>query len=61
MKSEFDCFVSLVYEMRNKQKEYFKTRSFQLLREVKELEKAVDAKIKELHNKQTVCEQQELF
>ena len=61
MKSEFDFFISLVYEMRNKQKEYFKTRSFQLLREVKELEKAVGAKIKELHNKQTVCEQQELF
>lgn len=40
-------FVKLVAEMRNKQKEYFKTRSFQSLNEAKQLEKDVDKAIKD--------------
>ena len=61
MNDELNKFVSLVYLMRNKQKEYFKNRCFQVLKESKELEKAVDSKIKELQNKNSVCEQQEFF
>jgi hypothetical protein len=40
-------FVKLVAEMRNKQKEYFKSRSFQSLNEAKQLEKDVDKAIKD--------------
>lgn len=45
---ELSNFVLLVDRMRNKQKEYFKTRDYQVLRESKELEKSVDEKIKEI-------------
>ena len=45
---ELSYFVLLVDRMRNKQKEYFKTRDYQALRESKELEKSVDEKIKEI-------------
>lgn len=45
---ELSSFVLLVDRMRNKQKEYFKTRDYQALRESKELEKSVDEKIKEI-------------
>ena len=45
---ELSNFVLLVDRMRNKQKEYFKTRDCQVLRESKELEKSVDEKIKEI-------------
>lgn len=41
-------FVLLVDKMRNRQKEYFKTRDYQVLIESIELEKAVDEKIKEI-------------
>lgn len=58
---ELNRFVSLVYTMRNKQKEYFKSRNFKSLAESKELEKAVDSKIKELQKKCSVSGQQDLF
>ena len=45
---ELNKFVLLGDRMRNKQKEYFKTRDYQVLRESKELEKSVDEKIKEI-------------
>ena len=47
---ELSNFVLLVDKMRNKQKEYFKTRDYQALRESKELEKSVDEKIKEIRS-----------
>lgn len=40
------AFYKLVVAMRNKQKEYFNTRSQSVLRESKALEKRVDDKIK---------------
>jgi hypothetical protein len=39
-------FIELVREMRNAQKEYFKTRSRDLLSKSKQLEKQVDDEIK---------------
>lgn len=51
---ELSNFVLLVDKMRNKQKEYFKTRDYQVLRESKELEKSVDEKIKEIKEGQQI-------
>lgn len=51
---ELSYFVLLVDKMRNKQKEYFKTRDYQALRESKELEKSVDEKIKEIKEGQQI-------
>ena len=42
-----DEFYKLVEEMRNVQKEYFRTRDANILNESKRLEKAVDNAIKE--------------
>lgn len=61
MTDELNRFVSLVYAMRNKQREYFKSRDFKALTESKELEKAVDSKIKELQKKCSDSGQQNLF
>lgn len=47
---ELSYFVLLVDKMRNKQKEYLKTRDCQELIESIELEKAVDEKIKEIRS-----------
>lgn len=47
---ELSYFVLLVDKMRNRQKEYFKTRDRQVLIESIELEKAVDEKIKEIRS-----------
>lgn len=51
---ELSNFVLLVDRMRNKQKEYFKTRDYQVLRESKELEKSVYEKIKEIKEGQQI-------
>lgn len=47
---ELSYFVLLVDKMRNRQKEYLKTRDCQVLIESIELEKAVDEKIKEIRS-----------
>ena len=47
---ELSYFVLLVDKMRNRQKEYLKTRDRQVLIESIELEKAVDEKIKEIRS-----------
>lgn len=44
------AFYKLVVALRNKQKEYFKTRSQSALRESKALEKRVDDKIKRVED-----------
>lgn len=43
---DHEAFYKLVVALRNKQKEYFKTRSQSALRESKALEKRVDDEIK---------------
>lgn len=45
-------FEKLVYEMRSAQKEYFRTRSKDVLQQSKQLEKRVDEYLKEKENKQ---------
>ena len=51
---ELSYFVLLVDKMRNRQKEYFKTRDCQVLIESIELEKVVDEKIKEIKEGQQI-------
>ena len=41
----FEEFVALVEQLRSTQKSYFKTRSFEVLRASKQLEKEVDQAI----------------
>lgn len=45
-------FIELVREMRNAQKEYFKTRSKDVLNRSKELERKVDAELQSINNAQ---------
>lgn len=45
-------FVELVREMRAAQKEYFKTRSKDVLSRSKELERKVDAELQSINNTQ---------
>lgn len=45
-------FIELVREMRNAQKEYFKTRSKDSLNRSKELERKVDAELQSINNTQ---------
>jgi hypothetical protein len=45
-------FIELVREMRNAQKEYFKTRSKDVLNRSKELERKVDAELQSINNTQ---------
>ena len=45
-------FIELVREMRNTQKEYFKTRSKDVLNRSKELERKVDAELQSINNTQ---------
>ena len=47
-------FVSLVSEMRQAQKEYFRTRSTSALQRSKQLEKKVDAAIRQAQSPQQV-------
>lgn len=45
-------FEKLVYEMRSAQKEYFRTRSKDVLQKSKQLEKRVDEYLKDKKNNQ---------
>lgn len=45
-------FIELVREMRNAQKEYFRTRSKDWLNRSKELEREVDAQLQSINNTQ---------
>lgn len=45
-------FIELVREMRAAQKEYFKTRSKDVLNRSKELERKVDAELQSINNTQ---------
>lgn len=45
-------FVEKVSEMRNAQKQYFRTRSYEILSRAKQLEREVDAEIERLLNPQ---------
>ena len=45
-------FIELVREMRNAQKEYFKTRSKDVLNRSKELERKVDTELQSINNTQ---------
>lgn len=45
--------IKLVEEMRNAQKEYFRTRNYGVLIRSKQLESQVDKKLQELKNQQT--------
>jgi hypothetical protein len=45
-------FIELVREMRNAQKEYFKTRTKDALNRSKELERKVDAELQSINNTQ---------
>lgn len=45
-------FEKLVYEMRSAQKEYFRTRSKEVLQQSKQLGKRVDEYLKEKENNQ---------
>ena len=47
-----DEFVKLVYEMRKAQKEYFRTRSKEVLQQSKQLEKRVDEYLRDKENNQ---------
>lgn len=47
---DHEAFYKLVVALRNKQKEYFRTRSQSALRESKALEKRVDDEIKRVEN-----------
>ena len=47
-----DEFVKLVYEMRKAQKEYFRTRSKEVLQQSKQLERRVDTLLAEYDNPQ---------
>lgn len=47
-------FIELVREMRNAQKEYFKTRSKDVLNLSKELERKVDAELQSINNTQQI-------
>ena len=42
---EYDDFMSLVADMRQAQKDYFKTRDKAILRKAKELEQKVDQQV----------------
>ena len=46
-------FMQLVREMRKAQKEYFRTRSKDLLNRSKQLERMVDAELQSINDKQT--------
>lgn len=46
-------FYALVQDMRNAQKEYFRTRSKDVLNLSKELERKVDAELQSINDKQT--------
>ncbi len=50
MTMDHEAFYKLVVALRNKQKEYFRTRSQSALRESKALEKRVDDEIKRVEN-----------
>lgn len=54
-------FFSLVKEMRHEQKEYFKTRSVEVLRKSKALEKRVDDEILRVERVLSEQKQGELF
>lgn len=45
-------FEKLVYEMRNAQKEYFRTRSKEVLQQSKQLERRVDEYLRDKENNQ---------
>lgn len=45
-------FVKLVYEMRKAQKEYFRTRSKEVLQQSKQLERRVDEYLRDKENNQ---------
>lgn len=47
---DHEAFYKLVVALRNKQKEYFRTRTQSALRESKALEKRVDDEIKRVEN-----------
>lgn len=49
-------FITLVAQMRQAQKEYFKTRDPEILKKSKQLERSVDEWIRELTDKQTKLE-----
>lgn len=50
MTMDHEAFYKLVVALRNKQKEYFRTRTQEALRESKALEKRVDDEIKRVEN-----------
>ena len=50
MTIDHEAFYKLVVALRNKQKEYFRTRTQSALRESKALEKRVDDEIKRVEN-----------
>ena len=50
MTMDHEAFYKLVVALRNKQKEYFRTRTQSALRESKALEKRVDDEIKRVEN-----------
>lgn len=50
MTMDHEAFYKLVVALRNKQKEYFRTRTQLALRESKALEKRVDDEIKRVEN-----------
>lgn len=54
-------FFDLVAEMREKQKEYFRTRSSSVLSESKTLERRVDDEIKQVKQILTEKQEQRLF
>lgn len=47
-----DELAKLVKEMREKQREYFRTRNASILRESKDLERRVDRAVEEISDKQ---------
>lgn len=54
-------FFDLVSEMREKQKEYFRTRSTSVLSESKTLERRVDAEIMRVNQMMKEKQEQKLF
>lgn len=54
-------FFRLVERMRNKQKEYFRTKSQSVLNESKQLEREVDSEIQRANNILNNRQQQSLF
>ncbi len=59
MNSEVEELASLVKEMRDAQRTYFRTRSGDALAEAKRLEKAVDEAVKTIRNHDPAEKQEE--